>query len=53
MPHYRKMPGPGSRSGWVWDQDGGRVWWNFGIAFELQMKKISNKKRRRNIKFKS
>jgi len=25
MPHYRGMPGPGSRSGWFEEQGGGRV----------------------------
>jgi hypothetical protein len=25
MPHYRGMPGPRSRSGWVGEQGGGRV----------------------------
>jgi hypothetical protein len=37
------MPGPRSRSGWVREQGGGRVWGTFGIAFEIYIKKISNK----------
>ena len=41
MPQYRGMSGPRSRSGWVEEQDGG----TFGIAFEMYIKKISNKKR--------
>jgi hypothetical protein len=35
MPQYRVMPGPGSRSGWVEEQGGGRVKGTFGIAFEM------------------
>jgi hypothetical protein len=39
------MLGPGSRIGWIWEQGmGGRVQGTFRIAFEMQMKKISNKK---------
>jgi hypothetical protein len=41
MPQYRGMPGPRSRSGWVGEQGGGRVWGTFGIAFEIYIKKIS------------
>jgi hypothetical protein len=44
MPQYRGMPGPRSGSGWVGEQGGGRVQGTFGVAFEMQMKKISNKK---------
>jgi hypothetical protein len=43
MPQYRGMPGPGSRSGWVGDQGGGRVQGALGIAFEMEMNTISNK----------
>ena len=52
------MLGPGSRSGWVGEQD---VWGgNRGfserklgtcITFEMEIKKISNKKRRKKIFF--
>jgi hypothetical protein len=45
------MPGPGSRSGWVGEQGEGRGERGFserkpgkGITFEMQIKKISNKK---------
>jgi hypothetical protein len=44
MPQYREMLGPRSGSGWVGEQDGGRVYGTFGIAFEMYIKKISNKK---------
>jgi hypothetical protein len=44
MPQYRGMPGPRSGSGWVGECGGGRVWGTFGIAFEMEMKKIPNKK---------
>jgi hypothetical protein len=40
------MPGLGSRSGWVEEQDrgwGGGVYRPFVIAFEMKMKKITNK----------
>jgi hypothetical protein len=43
MPQYRGMPGPGSGSEWFGEQGGGRVKGTFGIAFEMQMKKLSNK----------
>jgi hypothetical protein len=43
MPQYRGMPGPRSRSEWVGKQGGGRVQGIFGIAFEMYIKKISNK----------
>jgi hypothetical protein len=52
MPQYRGMPVPGSRSGWVGEQgeeEGYRGFseWKLGkgIAFEMLMKEISNKKR--------
>jgi hypothetical protein len=35
MPQYRGMSGPGSRSGWVGEQGGGRVYGALGIAFEM------------------
>ena len=38
------MPGPGSMSGWIGEQDRGRVERAFRIAFEM---KISNKKRKK------
>jgi hypothetical protein len=45
VPQYTGTPGPGSRSGWVGEQgEGGRVQGTFWIAFEMKMKKISNKK---------
>jgi hypothetical protein len=37
------MPGPRSGSGWVGKQGRGRVQGTLGIAFEIQIKKISNK----------
>jgi hypothetical protein len=40
------MPGPRSRSGWVGEQEGGRVYGTFRIAFLMYIKKISNKKRK-------
>jgi hypothetical protein len=43
MPQYGGMPGPGSRSGWVGQQGRGRVYGTFVIAFEIKMKKISNR----------
>jgi hypothetical protein len=43
MPQYRGMPGPRSGSGWVGEQGRGRVKGTFGIAFEMYIKKISNK----------
>jgi hypothetical protein len=42
MPQYRGTPGPKSGSGWVGEW-GGRVWGTFGIALEMQMRKIPNK----------
>jgi hypothetical protein len=45
MPQYRGTPGPRSGSGWVGEQQvRGAVWGTFGIAFEMYMKKIPNKK---------
>jgi hypothetical protein len=43
MPQYRGTPGPKSGSGWV-GECGGRVWGTFGIALEMEMRKIPNKK---------
>jgi hypothetical protein len=37
------MPGPGNRRGWVGEQGRGRVQGALGIAFEMYIKKISNK----------
>jgi hypothetical protein len=44
MPQYRGMPGPRSGSEWVGEQGRGRVEGTFGIAFEMYIKKIANKK---------
>jgi hypothetical protein len=44
MAQYRGMPRPRSRSGWVGQQGGGRVYGTCRIAFEMYIKKISNKK---------
>jgi hypothetical protein len=49
MPQYRGVPGPGSRGGWVGEQGKGEGGFSErklgqGIAFEMLMKKISNKK---------
>ena len=41
------MPGPRSGSGWVGEQGRGRVYGTFGIAFEMYLKKISNKIKKR------
>jgi hypothetical protein len=43
MPQYRGMPGPRRGSGWVGEQGRERVVGTLGIAFEMQIKKISNK----------
>jgi hypothetical protein len=43
-PQYREMPGPGRWSRWVGEQGSGEGIGTFGIAFELYMKKIYNKK---------
>ena len=40
MPQHRGMPGPKNGNGWVGDWGGGA----FGIALEMQLKKIRNKK---------
>jgi hypothetical protein len=49
MPQYRGTPGPRSGSGWVgWVK--GRVWGTFGVAMEMQMKKIPNKNKKIKIK---
>jgi hypothetical protein len=42
------MPGPGSMSGWIGEQDRGRVERAFRIAFEM---KISNKKRKKYLEW--
>jgi hypothetical protein len=44
MPQHREMPGPRSRSGWVGEQGRGRVQGTLRIAFEMYIKKISNKR---------
>jgi hypothetical protein len=44
MPQYRGMPGLRSGSGWVGEQGKERVYGTFRIAFEMYIKKISNKK---------
>jgi hypothetical protein len=43
MLQYRGMSGSRSGSGWVEEQGRGRVLGTFGIAFEMYIKKISNK----------
>jgi hypothetical protein len=43
MIQYRGMPRPRSRNWWVGEQGRGRVSGTFGIAFEIYIKKISNK----------
>jgi hypothetical protein len=48
IPQYRGKSGPRSGSGWVGDQGGGRLEGNFRIAFEMKMKKISNKNKKKN-----
>ena len=47
MPQYKGMPGTGNRSGYFMDHGGRRVQGTLGIAFEIKMKKISNKKERK------
>jgi hypothetical protein len=42
MAQYRGIPGSRSGSGWVVKQGEGRIKGNFGIAFEMYIKKISN-----------
>jgi hypothetical protein len=44
MPQYRGTPGP---KNWEWvgrEVGGRRVWGTFGIALEMQLRKICNKK---------
>jgi hypothetical protein len=48
MPQYRGTPGPKRGSGWVGDW-GGWVWGTFGIALEMYMRKIPNKKKRKKM----
>jgi hypothetical protein len=58
MPQFRGMPGPGSGNGWVGErgrgEDRGFLEGKLGkgITFEMQIKKISNKKviKRKNSK---
>ena len=57
MSQYREMPGPGRRSGWLGEQAEGEGNTGFsekklgkGIAFEMSMKKISNKNIFKNVK---
>jgi hypothetical protein len=52
MSQYRGIPGPGSRSGWVGEQEGGGEDRGFsegklgkGITFEMYIKKVSNFKK--------
>jgi hypothetical protein len=47
MPQYRGTPGPKNGNGWVGEW-GGRVWETFGIALEMLLRKIRNKKRWKN-----
>jgi hypothetical protein len=42
MPEYRGMPGPKNENGWVGEW-GERVWGTFGIALELELRKMCNK----------
>jgi hypothetical protein len=44
MPRYRGMPEPRIGSVWIEEQGRGRVKGTFRIAFEMYIKKISNKK---------
>jgi hypothetical protein len=44
MPQYRGTLGSRSGSGWVGDWRRGSVRGTFGIAFEMYIKKIPNKK---------
>jgi hypothetical protein len=43
MPQYRGTPGP-KKWEWVGREVGGRVWGTFGIALEMYLRKIRNKK---------
>jgi hypothetical protein len=45
MPQYRGTPGPKSGNGLV-GKWGRRVWGTFGIALEMSLRKIRNKKKR-------
>jgi hypothetical protein len=44
MPQYRGTPGPKNGNGWVGEWGGERVWGTFGIALEMKLRKICNKK---------
>ena len=46
MPQYRGMPGPKNGNGWVGEWGGGP----FGIALEMYLKKIRNKKKEKRKK---
>jgi hypothetical protein len=46
MPQYRGTPGSKSGSGWVGEWGG---YGDFGIALEMQMRKITNKKLEKEI----
>jgi hypothetical protein len=46
MPQYRGTPGPKNGNGWV-GECGERVWETFGIALEMSLRKIRNKKNKR------
>jgi hypothetical protein len=48
MPQYRGTPGPRSVSGWVGEQGREMLQGTFGIAFEMLIKKISNKSNNNN-----
>jgi hypothetical protein len=45
MPLYRGTPVPKNGNGWVREWRG-RVWETFGIALEMQLRKIHNKKKK-------
>jgi hypothetical protein len=38
---------------WVGREVGGRVWGTFGIALEMSLRKIRNKKKKENLKLKN
>jgi hypothetical protein len=42
MPQYRGTPGPKNGNEWVGEREG-RVWGAFGIALEMDLRKICNK----------
>jgi hypothetical protein len=44
------LPGPGNGSRWVREQGRGKVEGALGIAFEVEMKQISNKKEKEKRK---